>query len=434
MGRSTCGPSPCTKSNGRPSGCSGKSRSEKMIAASSGKRRMGCSVTSAARSGVRHRSSIEYLGPQGSVLGHVAAGLAHEPDGSCIDRLSPAGAEEPVIHRGRCLQVIGQTGFTLGRRTCCRLPPPAAGLAESGPCRQISMAHRRPGRPGRPDRVPGAQHPEANCARQRCYNLAFGRPAPAPEVFQGGRVTPILVRPVREQLEHDRVIRLLQLRWKRKYAVGINQGSETTASVALGESLVYPDVVLAPPSKPNKPEIVVEVETGESVNNLEAMAEWVRMGQLKAAFHLYVPAGSVDPARRLCQEHNIPVAEIWTYHPIGDQMRFNMVYKAPAAPARRQAAPLPRAASHAAPVTARRSPMAERPHRRAARRRPRPPPPSAHCRRRRRRPSPPVCRNGADAARRRQAELRLWSRPSRSAARLNQQPPAEGRQLPPSPP
>jgi hypothetical protein len=138
------------------------------------------------------------------------------------------------------------------------------------------------------------------------------------------------VRPVREQLEHDRVIRLLQQRWKRKYAVGINQGSETAASVPLGEATVYPDVVLAPLSKPNKPEIVVEVETGESVNNLEAMAEWVRLGRLKAAFHLYVPAGSVDPARRLCTEHNIPVAEIWTYHPIGDQMRFNMVYKAPA--------------------------------------------------------------------------------------------------------
>ncbi len=44
------------------------------------------------------------------------------------------------------------------------------------------------------------------------------RPRRRPLVcFQGGRVTPILVRPVREQLEHDRVIRLLQARWRRKY-------------------------------------------------------------------------------------------------------------------------------------------------------------------------------------------------------------------------
>ncbi len=142
-------------------------------------------------------------------------------------------------------------------------------------------------------------------------------------------MTPILVRPVREQLEHDRVIRLLQQRWRRKYAVGINQGSETLASVGQPGALIYPDVVLTPPGRPGKPEIVVEVETSESVNNLEALAEWLRMSQLKVAFHLYVPTGSVDPAKRLCAEHRIPVAEIWTFHPVGDQMRFTMVYKAP---------------------------------------------------------------------------------------------------------
>jgi hypothetical protein len=152
-------------------------------------------------------------------------------------------------------------------------------------------------------------------------------------------VTPILVRPVREQLEHDRVIRLLQQRWRRKYQVGINLGNETTAAVVQGDSTVYPDVVLTPTGRPNKPEIVVEVETGESVNNLEAMAEWTRLSQLKAAFHLYIPAGSMERARRLCTEHNVEVAEICTYHMVGDQMRFTTVYKAPqpSRPARRPA-------------------------------------------------------------------------------------------------
>jgi hypothetical protein len=181
-------------------------------------------------------------------------------------------------------------------------------------------------------------------------------------------VTPILVRPVREQLEHDRVIRLLQQRWRRKYVVGINQGSETAASVGQPDALIYPDVVLAPPGRPAKPEIIVEVETAESVNNLEAMAEWMRMAKLKVAFHLYVPTGSVDPAKRLCAEHRIPVAEIWTFHPIGDQMRFTMVYKAPEtgraarhhspepAPAARTAKPVGKAAPKAAkPGAARKS-------------------------------------------------------------------------------
>jgi len=168
-------------------------------------------------------------------------------------------------------------------------------------------------------------------------------------------VSPILVRPVREQLEHDRVIRLLQQRWRRKYLVGINQGSETTTSVVQGETTYYPDVVLSPTGKPNKPEIVVEVETGESVNHLEALAEWARLAQLKAAFHLYVPSGAVGPARRLCTAHNIPVAEIWSYHLVGDQMRFTMVYKAPAPtrPARRPAAETPAARTAARPAASR---------------------------------------------------------------------------------
>jgi hypothetical protein len=162
-------------------------------------------------------------------------------------------------------------------------------------------------------------------------------------------VTPILVRPVREQLEHDRVIRLLQQRWRRKYLATVNQGSETTASVVHGDLTLYPDVVLAPLGKPTKPEIVVEVETGESINHLEAMAQWTRLARLKAAFHLYLPAGSVDRARRLCTDYNIEVDEIWTYHLVGDQMRFTPVYKAPqpSHPARRPDAakkPAPRAA------------------------------------------------------------------------------------------
>ena len=36
----------------------------------------------------------------GTILGHVAPGLAHEPDGSVIDRLRFASANEDGIGRG----------------------------------------------------------------------------------------------------------------------------------------------------------------------------------------------------------------------------------------------------------------------------------------------------------------------------------------------
>ena len=153
-------------------------------------------------------------------------------------------------------------------------------------------------------------------------------------------MSPILMRPVREQLEHDRVIRLLQVRYRRRHQVGINVGSEQIASVGQPAAPMYPDLVLWSNERGRHVEGVVEVETAESVNNMEALAQWAPFGRMRAPFHLYVPNGSVETARRLIAENNITVSEIWTYYLIGDQMRFTLVYKAPAAarPAPRRAA------------------------------------------------------------------------------------------------
>ena len=138
-------------------------------------------------------------------------------------------------------------------------------------------------------------------------------------------MSPILVRPVREQLEHDRVIRLLQAKYKRKFDVAINPGNEQTAPVGTGTAAWYPDLVLQ--ERGRKLVGVVEVETAESVNNLEAMSQWVAFGKLRAQFHLYVPASAIDTTRRLCADLGISVAEIWAYHSIGDQLRFTLVQK-----------------------------------------------------------------------------------------------------------
>ena len=140
-------------------------------------------------------------------------------------------------------------------------------------------------------------------------------------------MSPILVRPVREQLEHDRLIRLLQTKFRRKYDAGMNPGIEQNAPVGAGPSALYPDLVLQSADRGRKLEAVVEVETGESVNHLEALAQWAHFGKLRAAFHLYVPAGMVDVARRLCEGNHIHVAEIWSYHIVGDQPRFTLVHR-----------------------------------------------------------------------------------------------------------
>jgi hypothetical protein len=140
-------------------------------------------------------------------------------------------------------------------------------------------------------------------------------------------LSPILVRPVREQLEHDRIIRVLHAKFRRKYEAGMNPGVEMNMPVGPGPSPMYPDLVLLTPDRGRKLQIIVEIETGESVNHLEALAQWAHYGRIRAAFHLYVPAAMVDVARRLTEDNQIHVAEIWSYHVVGDEPRFTLVHR-----------------------------------------------------------------------------------------------------------
>ena len=161
-------------------------------------------------------------------------------------------------------------------------------------------------------------------------------------------MTPILVRPVREQLEHDRVIRLLLVRLKRRHEIVANIGENQSVPVRIGQVQVFPDLVLTSSDRGHKLMGTVEVETAESVNHLEAMAQWAHLGRARVPFHLYVPAGSVDIARRLAAENDVNVAEIWSFHTIGDQTRFTLVHRAPTPEPRRAAAPRPAAPARAA--------------------------------------------------------------------------------------
>jgi len=128
-------------------------------------------------------------------------------------------------------------------------------------------------------------------------------------------VSPIFVRPVREQLEHDRLIRHLQIKYKRKFEVAANIGDEQVAPVKIGANTFFPDLVL---TADRKLAGLVEVESGESVNNLEAMAQWVHFSRAKVPFHLYVPVHVYDHARRLCEANQARVSEIWTYRAAAD--------------------------------------------------------------------------------------------------------------------
>jgi len=193
-------------------------------------------------------------------------------------------------------------------------------------------------------------------------------------------VSPILVRPVREQLEHDRIIRLLQAKYKRKFEVAINPGNEQNAPVSgppPGSAPWFPDLVLQN-ERGRKLLGVVEVETAESVNHLEAMSQWVAFSRLRTPFHLYLPQSMIDVGRRLCEDMQIPVAELWAYTVLGDQPRFTLVQKSavpevkarPAAAARAGANGPVRTRARTAAPAAKRKTAAKQTARPAARRAP----------------------------------------------------------------
>jgi hypothetical protein len=145
-------------------------------------------------------------------------------------------------------------------------------------------------------------------------------------------VSPILVRPVREQLEHDRVIRLLQVKLKKRPAgneIIANIGEDQSTSVRIGPLQIFPDLILTTADRSRKLMGTVEVETSESVNHLEARSQWAHLGRARAPFHLYVPLGSVDIARRLAAENHVHVSELWSFHTIGDQTHFRLVHRTP---------------------------------------------------------------------------------------------------------
>ena len=92
------------------------------------------------------------------------------------------------------------------------------------------------------------------------------------------------------------------------------------------------------------PSRLTEQPIGDSAVPRLALAEWAHFSKTRAAFHLYVPAGMVDVARRLSEDNHIFVAEIWSFHTVGDQVRFTLVHRnreVPPAPPRVRTPPRP---------------------------------------------------------------------------------------------
>jgi hypothetical protein len=76
----------------------------------------------------------------------------------------------------------------------------------------------------------------------------------------------------------------------------------------------------------------------------------VAFSRFRTPFHLYVPVSMIDVARRLCQDMQVPVTELWAYSVIGDQLRFNLVQRSAQTPESKPRASAPASRVSAAPI------------------------------------------------------------------------------------
>jgi hypothetical protein len=125
------------------------------------------------------------------------------------------------------------------------------------------------------------------------------------------------------------LIRFLQQKYQKKFEVVVNAGDEQSGPVKLsGPAPYFPDLVLLSKAKIAG---LVEVETGESTNNLEALAQWQHFARARVPFYLYVPVLMLDAALRFCENYKINVTEIWTFRTLYEGFDLVRAFHEPSA-------------------------------------------------------------------------------------------------------
>lgn len=132
------------------------------------------------------------------------------------------------------------------------------------------------------------------------------------------------------QLTHDSVVRASRDTYSelanQGYMISINPAQEHNQYVG-GANKLYPDLIVWRPNANDRSTgtaiIIEEVETEDSVNEIEAQ-QWVAYGKLNISqFRLIVPTQKAADALRIVQQYNIKVTEIWHYSSVGGKIYFN---------------------------------------------------------------------------------------------------------------
>lgn len=88
---------------------------------------------------------------------------------------------------------------------------------------------------------------------------------------------------------------------QRDYDVYTNPGQEKNAGINNN----YPDVVMTEKNGLTV-KFILEIETAESVTEIEAEQQWKKYAdEIKASFYIVVPDGMVAKAKELCVKYNV---------------------------------------------------------------------------------------------------------------------------------
>src|ERR1700757_3457872 len=143
-------------------------------------------------------------------------------------------------------------------------------------------------------------------------------------------------RNARSQSEHDRVVaawaKFLSRELTAELKVSTNPGQTRAVRVGPDDDPRYPDVVAwradADKGQHGSAEVIVEVETAESLNEQE-LSEWAAYGVLPAPFYLVVPAGLEDETVRLLKKRRVRVSQLWSYRVAGQEVLFEQFLELP---------------------------------------------------------------------------------------------------------
>lgn len=116
-------------------------------------------------------------------------------------------------------------------------------------------------------------------------------------------------RSLASQGEHDAVVRELSARWKSsKYSLVANPDGEKNVGVNPGGH--FPDLIAF---SGREVHWIAEVETADSLNDMEAGQQWRAYGELGCPLFLVVPLNSVAHAQRLVIVNRVKVAGFYEY-------------------------------------------------------------------------------------------------------------------------